>query len=162
MPTTTQNLNMTMGTYTSSAPLFHEILTKVNNAKDKPAKIAVLKKHDSVALRQVLKGAFDPKIKWDLPEGVPPFKRNDAPAGTEHTSLFAEARRLWHFVKDADPNLTKAKREMMFIQLLEGLQEDDADLMIAVKEKTLNKRYKGLTDAVVKEAFGWNEDYKTS
>ena len=162
MPTTTQNLNMTMGTDTSSAPLFHEILTKVNNAKDKPAKIAVLKKHDSVALRQVLKGAFDPKIKWDLPEGVPPFKRNDAPAGTEHTSLFAEARRLWHFVKDADPNLTKAKREMMFIQLLEGLQEDDADLMIAVKEKTLNKRYKGLTDAVVKEAFGWNEDYKTT
>ena len=162
MPTTTQNLNMTMGTDTSSAPLFHEILTKVNNAKDKPAKIAVLKKHDSVALRQVLKGAFDPKIKWDLPEGTPPFKRNDAPAGTEHTSLFAEARRLWHFVKDADPNLTKAKREMMFIQLLEGLQEDDADLMIAVKEKTLNKRYKGLTDAVVKEAFGWNEDYKTT
>ena len=162
MPTTTQNLNMTMGTDTSSAPLFHEILTKVNNAKDKPAKIAVLKKHDSVALRQVLKGAFDPKIKWDLPEGVPPFKRNDAPAGTEHTSLFAEARSLWHFVKDADPNLTKAKREMMFIQLLEGLQEDDADLMIAVKEKTLNKRYKGLTDAVVKEAFGWNEDYKTT
>ena len=153
---------MTMGTDTSSAPLFHEILTKVNNAKDKPAKIAVLKKPDSVALRQVLKGAFDPKIKWDLPEGVPPFKRNDAPAGTEHTSLFSEARRLWHFVKDADPNLTKAKREMMFIQLLEGLQEDDADLMIAVKEKTLNKRYKGLTDAVVKEAFGWNEDYKTS
>ena len=44
MPTTTQNLNMTMGTDTSSAPLFHEILTKVNNAKDKPAKIAVLKK----------------------------------------------------------------------------------------------------------------------
>ena len=162
MPTTTANLNMTMGTDTSSAPLFHEILTKVNNAKDKPAKIAVLKKHDSVPLRQVLKGAFDPKIKWDLPEGVPPFKRNDAPAGTEHTSLFSEARRLWHFVKDADPNLTKAKREMMFIQLLEGLQEDDADLMIAVKEKTLNKRYKGLTDAVVKEAFGWNEDYKTS
>ena len=162
MPTTTQNLNMTMGTDTSSAPLFHEILTKVNNAKDKPAKIAVLKKHDSVASRQVLKGAFDPKIKWDLPEGVPPFKRNDAPAGTEHTSLFSEARRLWHFVKDADPNLTKAKREMMFIQLLEGLQEDDADLMIAVKEKTLNKRYKGLTDAVVKEAFGWNEDYKTT
>ncbi len=162
MPTTTQNLNMTMGTDTSSAPLFHEILTKVNNAKDKPKKIAVLKEHDSVALRQVLKGAFDPKIKWDLPEGTPPFKRNDAPAGTEHTSLFSEARRLWHFVKDADPNLTKAKREMMFIQLLEGLQEDDADLMIAVKEKTLNKRYKGLTDAVVKEAFGWNEDYKTS
>ena len=160
MATNTTNLGMDYAG--TSAPLFSEIFTKVNNAKVKEEKIKVLKQHDSVPLRQVLKGAFDPKIIWDLPEGTPPFKRNDAPAGTEHTSLFSEARRLWHFVKDADPNLTKAKREMMFIQLLEGLQEDDADLMIAVKEKTLNKRYKGLTDAVVKEAFGWNEDYKTS
>jgi len=162
MAITTSSLNMNMDTAGSSAPLMHEILTKVNNAKDKPAKIAVLKKHDSVPLRQVLKGAFDPNIIWDLPEGTPPFNRNDAPAGTEHTSLHTEARRLWHFVKGADDNLKQAKKEMMFIQLLEGLQEDDADLMIAVKEKSLNKRYKGLTDAVVKEAFGWNENYKTS
>jgi len=162
MAITTSSLNMNMDTAGSSAPLMHEILTKVNNAKDKPAKIAVLRKHDSVPLRQVLKGAFDPSIEWDLPEGTPPFKRNDAPAGTEHTTLHQEARRLWHFVKGADENLKKAKKEMMFIQLLEGLQEDDADLMIAVKEKSLNKRYKGLTDAVVKEAFGWNENYKTS
>ena len=162
MAITTSSLNMNMDTAGSSAPLMHEILTKVNNAKDKPAKIAVLKKHDSVPLRQVLKGAFDPNIIWDLPEGTPPFNRNDAPAGTEHTTLHQEARRLWHFVKGADDNLKQAKKEMMFIQLLEGLQEDDADLMIAVKEKSLNKRYKGLTDAVVKEAFGWNENYKTS
>ena len=162
MAITTSSLNMNMDTAGSSAPLMHEILTKVNNAKDKPAKIAVLKKHDSVPLRQVLKGAFDPNIIWDLPEGTPPFNRNDAPAGTEHTTLHQEARRLWHFVKGADENLKQSKKEMMFIQLLEGLQEDDADLMIAVKEKSLNKRYKGLTDAVVKEAFGWNENYKTS
>ena len=162
MPITTSSLNMNMDTAGSSAPLMHEILTKVNNAQDKPAKIAVLRKHDSVPLRQVLKGAFDPNIIWDLPEGTPPFNRNDAPAGTEHTSLHTEARRLWHFVKGADDNLKQSKKEMMFIQLLEGLQEDDADLMIAVKEKSLNKRYKGLTDAVVKEAFGWNENYKTS
>ena len=162
MPTTTANLNMTMGTDSSSAPLLHEILTKVNNAKDKPAKIAVLKKNDSVPLRQVLKGAFDPNIKWALPEGTPPYKVNEAPAGTEHTTLFQEARRLWHFVEGADEKLSKTKKEMMFIQLLEGLHKDDAALMIAVKDKALNKKYKGLTDAVVKEAFGWNSDYKTS
>ena len=142
--------------------LLSEIFTKINNAKDKPAKSAVLKKNDSVPLRQVIKGAFDPKIKWDLPEGVPPYKENDAPAGTEHTTLFTEARRLWHFVEGADQKLSKSKKEMMFIQLLEGLHKDDAALMVAVKDKALNKKYKGLTDAVVKEAFGWNSDYKTS
>ena len=97
MPMTTANLNME--TAGSSAPLLHEILVKVNNAKDKAKKIEVLRENDSVPLRQVLKGAFDPKIKWDLPEGTPPYKENDAPAGTEHTTLYQEARRLWHFVK---------------------------------------------------------------
>ena len=107
MPTTTQDLSM--GTAGSSAPLLHEILVKVNNAKDKAKKIDVLREHDSVPLRQVLKGAFDPKIKWDLPEGTPPYKENDAPAGTEHTTLHQEARRLWHFVEGADQKLSKSK-----------------------------------------------------
>ena len=44
----------------------HEIFTKVNNAKDKPKKIAVLKQYDQPYLRQILKAAFDPKIEWDL------------------------------------------------------------------------------------------------
>ena len=161
MPMTSSQLHG-MDTAGSSAPLLHEILTKVNNAKDKSKKIDVLRENDSVPLRQVLKGAFDPKIKWDLPEGTPPYKENDAPAGTEHTTLHQEARRLWHFVEGADQKLTKSKKEMMFIQLLEGLHKDDAALMVAVKDKALNKKYKGLTDAVVKEAFGWNSDYKTS
>jgi len=160
MPTNTANMNMQYSG--SSAPLLHEILTKVNNAKDKPKKIEVLKQNDSLPLRQVLKGAFDPKIEWDLPPGNPPYQVNDAPAGTEHTTLYTEAKKLWHFVKGADEALSKTKKEIMFIQMLEGLHKDDAELMIAVKEKELNKRYKGLTDAVVKEAFGWNEDYKTA
>ena len=50
-------------------PLFSEIATKVNNAKDKPRKLKVLQDHDSVALRQVLKGAFDPSIEWLLQKG---------------------------------------------------------------------------------------------
>jgi len=160
MPTNTANMNMQYSG--SSAPLLHEILTKVNNAKDKPKKIEVLKQNDSLPLRQVLKGAFDPKIEWDLPPGNPPYQVNDAPAGTEHTTLYTEAKKLWHFVKGADEALSKTKKEIMFIQMLEGLHKDDAELMIAVKEKELNKRYKGLTDAVVKEAFGWNDDYKTA
>ena len=160
MPITTANLNMS--TAGSSAPLLHEILTKVNNAKDKPKKIQVLKENDSVPLRQVLKGAFDPSIEWDLPEGTPPYKENDAPAGTEHTTLYQEAKRLWHFVKGADEKLSKTRKEVMFIQMLEGLQADEAKLLVNVKEKSLNKVYKGLTDSVVKEAFGWNADYKTS
>ena len=42
----------------SGRELISEIFTKINNAKDKPRKLKVLKDHDSVPLRQVLKGAL--------------------------------------------------------------------------------------------------------
>ena len=150
-----------MDTAGSSAPLLHEILIKVNNAKDKPKKIAILRDYDNAPLRQVLKGAFDKNIIWDLPGGVPPYIANEAPVGTEHGLLRNEAKRLWHFVKGADVDLTKTQKETMFIQMLEGLHKDDAKLLVAVKDKELNKVYKGLTDSVVKDAFRWNEEYKT-
>ena len=148
MPTNTQSMDYAG----STAPLLSEILTKVNNAKMKEDKVKVLKQNDSVPLRQVLKGAFDPKIEWDLPEGTPPYKENEAPAGTEHTLLFTESKRLWHFVKGADPKLTKTRKEMMFIQMLEGLHADEANMLVSACNKDLQSKYR-ITKAVVAEAF---------
>ena len=139
--------------------LFSEVLTKVNNAKDKPKKVAVLQQYDNAPLRQVLKGAFDKNIVWDLPAGDPPYIANEAPIGTEHGLLRNEAKRLWHFVKGADNDLTKTQKETMFIQILEGLHQDEAKVLLGMKNKSLNKTYKGLTESVVKEAFGWNDDF---
>ena len=55
--------------------------------------------------------------------------------------------------------LTRVKREMMFIQLLEGLNAEEAKIVLLAKDKTLHRKYKGLSANVVKEAFGWNENY---
>jgi len=146
-------------TSTRIRPTVYEIFTKVNNAKDKPKKIDVLREYDSPSIRQLLKGAFDPKITWDLPDGIPPYMANEAPIGTEHTYLEDEAKKLWHFIKGADDLLSKTRKETLFIQMLEGLHKDEAALLINIKEKMLNKVYKGLTESVVKEAFGWNDDF---
>ena len=154
-----KNLNRGLGTEGSGQPLIHEIFTQINNAKDKPKKIEVLKQNDTPAMRQLLKAAFDPKIQWDLPEGVPPYIKNEAPAGTEHTSLLSEARKLYHFIVGGNNTITKIKKETMFVQMLEGLQEKDAEVLIAIKEKNLNTTFKGLTSAVVKEAFGWDDNF---
>ena len=140
--------------------LMSEIATKVNNAKDKPRKLKVLKDHDSVALRQILKGAFDPKIEWLLPKGDDiPFNKNDAPIGTEHTILSQEAKRLYLFTKGGDNTLSQNKRETLFIQMLEGLTGEEADFLITVVNKKINNKYKGFTANLVKEAFGWNDDF---
>lgn len=151
-----QAMNSTTGTGTV---LMSEVLTKVNNAKDKPKKIAVLRDYDNAPLRMVLKGAFDPNIKWALPSGTPPYIANEAPKGTEHGLLRNESKRLWHFVEGADAATTKTQKETMFIQMLEGLHQEEAELLLGMKNKTLNKMYKGLTSALVREAFNWDENF---
>ena len=143
----------------SGRELISEIFTKINNAKDKPKKIEVLRKYDTPGMRMILKGAFDPKIEWELPEGTPPYIENEAPAGTEHTFLEVEARRLYNFAKGGNNTINKIRKETLFIQMLEGLHASEAKVLIDVKNKSLNKTYKGLTSDMVKEAFGWNTDF---
>ena len=92
--------------------LYSEIATKVNNAKDKPRKLKVLQDNDSVALRQVLRGAFDTKIEWALPKGDVPYTVNEAPVGTDHTILSQEAKKLYMFVKGGDNTIKQSQREL--------------------------------------------------
>jgi len=139
--------------------LISEILDKVSKAKTKQNKVALLKQYSTPALRMVLKSSFDPKIKWALPEGEVPFKRNDAPAGTEHSVLSYESRKLYHYIQGGNNLLTQSKRETMFVQMLEGLHETEADVLIAAKDGLLHQAYKGLSANVVKEAFNWTDDY---
>ena len=147
---------MAVKTYT---PSIAEVLKKVNNAKTKDKKIAVLKENDNESLRMVIKSSFDPKIKWVLPEGAVPYKPNELPEGTEHTLLIKEAKRLWHFIEGADNQTPRMRKETMFIQMLEGLHEDEAKVLIHAKDKELHKVYKGLSHEVVKTAFNWDDNY---
>ena len=138
---------------------YHEILTKVNNAKDKPKKLEVLRRYDTKELRSFLKGAFDPDLVWLLPEGKPPYTPNDAPIGTEHTWLKQEVKRMFHFLQGGNKDLSQSKRDNIFIQMLEGLSAEEADLLIKAKDKALNKEYKGLTANLIKEAFDWDDNF---
>ena len=118
-----------------------------------------MRQHNTDALRMVLKSSFDPKIVWQLPEGEVPFSPNDAPEGTEHTVLAMEARKLYNFIEGGNNALTQNKREMMFVQMLEGLHQTEAYMLVDAKDKILHKTYKGLSAAVVKEAFNWDDNY---
>ena len=140
-------------------PLFSEILNKVAKLKTKKQKVEFLRQHNTDALRMILKSSFDPKIVWQLPEGEVPFSPNDAPEGTEHTVLAMEARKLYNFIQGGNNALTQNKREMMFVQMLEGLHQTEAYMLVDAKDKILHKRYKGLSSAVVKEAFNWDDNY---
>tara|TARA_X000001036_G_scaffold148436_2_gene141116 strand:- start:1654 stop:2106 length:453 start_codon:yes stop_codon:yes gene_type:complete len=147
---------MAIKTYT---PLLSEVLKKVNNAKTKDKKVAILKENDTEPLRMVIKSSFDPKIEWNIPEGIVPFKANESAEGTEHTVLAKEARTLYNYIKGGNDKIPQFKRENMFVQMLEGLHKSEAQLVINAKDKKLHQVYKGLSAAVVKEAFNWNDNF---
>ena len=131
--------------------LMHEILQKVSNAKTKAEKIKLLREYNTQALRSLLIINFDTSVISMLPDGDVPFKPNDAPEGTQHTKLEKEARLLHHFFKGGS-NISQVKRETMFIQMLEGLHKDEANVLVLAKDKKLGKRWK-ITKQCVEEAF---------
>ena len=143
----------------SGFTLFSEIATRVNNAKDKPRKLRVLRENDTQSLRQICRAAFDTKIKWALPPGNVPYTVNEAPLGTEHTLLSQEAKRLYLFIEGGDNTISATKRETLFIQLLEGLSAEEAEFLLIVKDKKVNNEYKGFTANLVKEAFNWDDNF---
>jgi hypothetical protein len=133
--------------------LISEILRKVSNAKTKKEKVDLLRKYNTPALRQLLIWNFDESVISMLPEGDVPYTPNDAPVGTDHTRLEQEYRGLYRFVKGGADKLPGLKRESMFVQLLEGLSGEEAELLCLVKDGNLNDKYKRITKAVISEAF---------
>ena len=132
--------------------LLTEILQKVSSAKTKKEKVDLLQEYNSQGLRSLLIINFDDSLEFLLPEGEVPFTPNDAPAGTEHTRLTQEYRGLYRFFKGGDSSIKGMRREQLFVQLLEGLHEDEANMLVSACNKDLQSKYR-VTKAVVAEAF---------
>ena len=132
--------------------IISEVLRKVSNAKTKQEKVSLLRRYNSNALRQLMIINFDDSVVCELPEGDVPYSPNDAPPGTDHTRLEQEYRGLYRFFKGG-AKLPGLKRESMFVQLLEGLSSEEAELLVLIKDGRLSEKYKRITKAVVSEAF---------
>jgi len=132
--------------------LLNEVLQKVSNAKTKAQKIKLLQEYNSPALRQILIANFDESIECLIPEGDVPFTKNNVPEETEHTKLMHEYKKLYVFFKGGAPNLKQSRRETLFIQMLEGLHEGEAEVLCLMKDKKIGKRWK-ITQQCVAEAF---------
>ena len=135
-----------------SDALVTEILQKVSSAKTKKEKVDLLREYNQDALRAILIINFDESLKFLLPDGEVPFTPNDAPAGTEHTRLVHEYRGLYRFFKGGDASIKGMKREQLFVQLLEGLHQDEANMLVAACNKDLQSKYR-ITKQAVSEAF---------
>lgn len=137
--------------------LLPEILEQVSAIKGEAERVQHLQKfQDNKMLKYVLGLNFDPKVEFDLPAGAPPFKRCVHPVNMAETNFYAESRRLYLLIKGhprRPANLKKLQIENVFIQMLEGINGIEADMLIALKDKQLHRKYRGVTESVVRQAF---------
>lgn len=134
--------------------MISEILATAGSKKTKKEKIEYLRSQNSRPLRTILKGAFDPSVTFLLPEGEPPYRKDDAPKGFEPSNLHRMTRRFKYFdTGGVGERLDTAKREKMFIDVLESLHPDEAELVILMKDKKLQGKYKGITKKLVSDTW---------
>jgi hypothetical protein len=130
----------------------HEILDLAANQKTNEKKVEVLKEYKNDALKSLFIWNFDDSVISVLPPGEVPFKPNENPLGTDHSSLRREFKHFYNFVKGGNDTLPTIRRESIFIQILEGLYPDEAEILCLVKDKKLTDKYDISID-LVKESY---------
>jgi|TARA_R110001606_G_scaffold240217_1_gene388338 hypothetical protein len=133
-------------------PFIHEILELASKQRSRAKKIEILQEYRNDALTSLFIWNFDDTVVSLLPEGDVPYKENEVPVGTDHTSLRREWKHLYNFVKGGNNALSGLRRETMFIQMLEGLHPEEAKVLCLIKDKNLQTKYKINYD-VVREAY---------
>ena len=145
--------------------LISEVLQRVSNAKTKAKKVEILQEYKTPALTKILLCNFAKSISFCFPEGSTPYRPNEKPKGVEHQMLITEHRMLENFIKKTvngvtfygcsngvRPRMQQLKKENLWIQVLESLHAEEAELLDLVKDKKLNTRYK-ITRQNVIDAF---------
>jgi hypothetical protein len=141
---------------------FYEVLQACGSKKTKAERIDLLRKfrdktpENAKVVQQFMECLTHPKVKFELPEGVPPLKdtgitdANNAPL--QFTKVFAKVP---YFVATCQTFIqNQLKRESVFIQFLESMYRPEAELFCMVKDKKIDtKVYRGITEALLREAF---------
>jgi hypothetical protein len=132
-------------------PYCFEILEKVSKAKSKIDKIAILQEQrNNWPLQDILRGTFDDTVQWLLPSGSVPYE----PAETlSHASDWtSNNKKLAYFVKGGPgEKVMRAKREKMFLDILETIHPRDAELLVGMINKKIP--LKGITKKLIQEAY---------
>jgi len=148
-----------------SKTLMSEVLQRVSNAKTKAEKVKILQEYESPALTKLLLCNFAKSISFVFPDGKTPYTPLERPKGVQHQLFYTEQRLLDKFIKKEvngvtyygcsgapKPRLPQLKKEHLWIQLLEALHMDEAEVLDLVKDKKLTSRYK-ITRQNVIDAF---------
>ena len=159
-------------------PFIFEILELASAQKTNGKKVEVLVNYEHDSLKTLFVWNFDSSVVSLLPPGEVPYGETNAQTtfagtlsdniakeaaggesatgqdldGRNKTSIRREYQNFYHFVKGGNDTLGTTRREMMFINMLQGLHPKEAELLCLVKDKDLESKYNVSFDNV-KQAY---------
>ena len=162
-------------------PFAFEVFHLASKQRSKAKKVEVLKRYEDPSLKALLIWNFDESVISLLPEGEVPYTGYDEQtsySGTLTTKITQDIRRMhetgsfsmgatdnqgrttirrefknfYHFLKGGNDGLNSIRRETMFINILQGLHPLEAEIVVLVKDKNLEEKYK-ISKEIVSEAY---------
>jgi hypothetical protein len=161
-------------------PFVFEILNITAKQKSNAKKVEALKKFEHPCLKAIFIWNFDPSVISVLPPGDVPYAAVDEMDSFKGTlsekitdavekmgelgsnslgsqdqgrsSIRKEYQKFYNFVKGGNDGLSSLRRETMFINVLQGLHPLEAEILILVKDKKLETKYK-ITKEIISEAY---------
>ena len=162
-------------------PFAFEVLNVVCKQRTTAKKVEALKKFEHASLKALFIWNFDETIISVLPPGEVPYTGYDEQTSNSgtlstkisheirkmhetgsfsigsgdkqgHTTIRREFKNFYHFLKGGNDSLNNIRRETMFINILEGLHPLEAEIIVLVKDKNLEEKYK-ITKDIVSEAY---------
>ncbi|MEX0598699.1 MAG: hypothetical protein WD512_19605 [Candidatus Paceibacterota bacterium] len=131
----------------------YEIFNEFDKATTKEERKGVLLRNKSYELRSVLQGAFNPNIQFVF-DKIPEYNRIDIPPGMGYNVIGYLLNKSYLFTLNdprVAPELTLEKKKTIFLQLIETLEEKEAQVFCNMLLKDLKVKF--LTYNLVKETF---------
>ncbi len=141
---------------------FYEVLAACGAKKTRAERIDLLRKfrdksaENAKCVQQFMECLTHPKVKFDLPEGIPPIKENGITDSNNAVISFNKVFvKVPYFVATCATFIKNPlKREQVFIQILESMYKPEAELFCMVKDKAIDSKvYRGVTEALLREAY---------
>ena len=159
-------------------PFVFEVLDLASQQKSSTKTVEALKQYEHDCVKMIMVWNFDSSVISLLPAGEVPYGETQEQTvymgslsenlareasggesatgqdldGRGKTSLRREYQNLYHYVKGGNDALATTRREMMFINLLQGLHPREAEVLVLTKDKKLGDKY-NITLDQVKEAY---------
>ena len=159
-------------------PFIFEILELVDAQKTNAKKVEVLRNYEHESIKTIFVWNYDSSVISLLPPGPVPYGETNAQTtfagtlseniakeaaggesatgqdldGRNKTTIRREYQNFYHYVQGGNGSLSTVRREMMFIDLLQGLHPKEAEILVLVKDKDLGTKYDVSLDNV-KQAY---------